>query len=126
MRFLLEDLEVFFPYDYIYPEQLEYMRALKVRILPDCPARHAQALPQHALDAERGQCLLEMPTGTGKTVSLLSLITSYQLARRSAGKLVYCTRTVPEMTKVRSAPFRRAWTGVTALRRRSSRSSRRC
>lgn len=42
-----------------------------------------------------------MPTGTGKTVTLLSLITSYQFANPDAGKLIYCTRTVPEMTKVR-------------------------
>jgi len=40
-----------------------------------------------------------MPTGTGKTVTLLALITSYQLAHPSCGKLVYCTRTVPEMEK---------------------------
>lgn len=46
-------------------------------------------------------CLLEMPTGTGKTVSLLSLITSYQFAHPDrTGKLVYCTRTVPEMNAV--------------------------
>ena len=38
-----------------------------------------------------------MPTGTGKTVCLLSLITSYQMAHPNTGKLVYCTRTVPEM-----------------------------
>ena len=41
-----------------------------------------------------------MPTGTGKTITLLSLITSYQLAHPEIGKLVYCTRTVPEMEKV--------------------------
>lgn len=41
-----------------------------------------------------------MPTGTGKTITLLSLITSYQLAHPEVGKLVYCTRTVPEMEKV--------------------------
>lgn len=54
---------------------------------------------KQALDAG-GHCLLEMPTGTGKTVSLLSLITSYQFANPSSGKLVYCTRTVPEMNSV--------------------------
>ena len=43
---------------------------------------------------------LQMPTGTGKTITLLSLITSYQLAHPEVGKLVYCTRTVPEMEKV--------------------------
>lgn len=34
-------------------------------------------------------------SGTGKTVALLSLITSYQLANPEIGKLIYCTRTVP-------------------------------
>jgi len=54
---------------------------------------------KQSLDAG-GHCLLEMPTGTGKTVCLLSLITSYQFANPSVGKLVYCTRTVPEMNHV--------------------------
>ena len=44
----------------------------------------------------------QMPTGTGKTITLLSLITSYQLAHPETGKLIYCTRTVPEMEKVPS------------------------
>merc|ERR1719424_1119231 len=41
-----------------------------------------------------------MPTGTGKTITLLSLITSYQRAHPAMGKLLYCTRTIPEMEKV--------------------------
>lgn len=82
MRFNLEGLEVFFPYDRIYLEQYQYMRSIK-----------------QTLDAG-GHCLLEMPTGTGKTVCLLSLITSYQLTNPNCGKLVYCTRTVPEMNSV--------------------------
>ena len=41
----------------------------------------------------------EMPTGTGKTVSLLSLITSYQFAQPEPVKLIYCTRTVPEISQ---------------------------
>jgi DNA excision repair protein ERCC-2 len=86
MRFCLGDLEVLFPYDRMYPEQFQYMRHLK-----------------EALDAgnsKKRHCLLEMPTGTGKTVCLLSLITSYQAAHKSSvAKLIYCTRTVPEMTK---------------------------
>jgi DNA excision repair protein ERCC-2 len=81
MRLKIEELEVFFPYDFVYREQHEYMLELK-----------------RALDAQ-GDALLEMPTGTGKTVSLLSLITSYQFAHPEAGKLIYCTRTVPEMEK---------------------------
>lgn len=82
MKFKVEGLDVYFPYEYIYPEQYHYMVELK-----------------RALDA-KGHCLLEMPTGTGKTITLLSLITSYQLANRGMGKLIYCTRTVHEMEKV--------------------------
>lgn len=55
---------------------------------------------KRTLDA-RGHGLLEMPSGTGKTISLLSLIVAY--LQHNAGdlqKLVYCTRTVPEMLKV--------------------------
>ncbi len=48
--------------------------------------------------------MLEMPTGTGKTVTLLSFVTSYQQYCSERGelvpKLVYCTRTVQEMEKV--------------------------
>ena len=51
--------------------------------------------------------MLEMPSGTGKTVSLLSLITSYQfhqsqrsqLGQSTIGKLIYCSRTIPEIEK---------------------------
>jgi DNA excision repair protein ERCC-2 len=73
---------VFFPYPYIYPEQYEYMVELK-----------------RSLDAKK-HCLLEMPTGTGKTVTLLSFTVSYQRAHPEVPKLIYCTRTVPEMEKV--------------------------
>jgi len=79
--FYIDDLRVFFPYDTIYPEQYRYMCELK-----------------RTLDAT-GHCVLEMPTGTGKTVTLFSLITSYQLANPHIGRLIYCTRTVPEMSK---------------------------
>lgn len=41
-----------------------------------------------------------MPTGTGKTVTILSLITSYQAANPRVSRLIYCTRTVPEIDKV--------------------------
>ena len=82
MKFWLDGMEVLFPYTYIYPEQHSYMYKLK-----------------KALDA-RGPCILEMPSGTGKTVSLLSLITSYQAAHpESVRKLIYCSRTVSEIEK---------------------------
>ena len=36
-----------------------------------------------------------MPTGTGKTISVLSLVTSYQLAHPECGKLVYTDPCAP-------------------------------
>jgi Rad3-related DNA helicase len=39
-----------------------------------------------------GHCVLEMPSGTGKTVSLLSLIVAYQMAQPEKRKLIYCSR----------------------------------
>jgi len=52
------------------------------------------------LDA-KGHCVLEMPSGTGKTVSLLSLIIAYMQANPlDVTKLIYCSRTVPELEKV--------------------------
>ncbi|RMX69953.1 hypothetical protein KXD40_009676 [Peronospora effusa] len=81
MKVEIDGLEVIFPYERMYSEQLQYMRELK-----------------RALDAQ-GHCMLEMPTGTGKTVSLLSLVLAYKHAHPTVGKLVYCTRTVPEMAK---------------------------
>ncbi|KAI9292133.1 DNA repair helicase [Neoconidiobolus thromboides FSU 785] len=40
-----------------------------------------------------------MPSGTGKTISLLSLIIAYQQHHKQGRKLVYCSRTVPEIEK---------------------------
>nr|CAD7585974.1 unnamed protein product [Timema genevievae] len=83
MKISVDGLLVYFPYDYIYPEQYAYMLELK-----------------RGLDA-KGHCLLEMPSGTGKTVSLLSLIVSYMLTHPLVvTKLIYCSRTVPEIEKV--------------------------
>ena len=81
MKIQIEDIEVLFPFDHCYHEQYEYMLELK-----------------RSIDA-KGHAVLEMPTGTGKTVCLLSLIVAYQSARPETGKLIDCTRTVPEMVK---------------------------
>ncbi|GBP79904.1 General transcription and DNA repair factor IIH helicase subunit XPD [Eumeta japonica] len=79
----VDGLLVYFPYDYIYPEQYAYMLELK-----------------RALDA-KGHGLLEMPSGTGKTISLLSLIVAYMIQHpHHVRKLIYCSRTVPEIEKV--------------------------
>jgi DNA excision repair protein ERCC-2 len=82
MKFNIDEVEVHFPYSYIYPEQYYYMVKLK-----------------QSLDA-KGACILEMPSGTGKTVCLLSLITAYKRAHPEVGKFIYCSRTVSELEKV--------------------------
>ncbi|XP_045297902.1 general transcription and DNA repair factor IIH helicase subunit XPD isoform X2 [Leopardus geoffroyi] len=83
MKLNVDGLLVYFPYDYIYPEQFSYMLELK-----------------RTLDA-KGHGVLEMPSGTGKTVSLLALIMAYQRAYPlEVTKLIYCSRTVPEIEKV--------------------------
>ena len=83
MKITVDGLLVYFPYDYIYPEQYAYMLELK-----------------RSLDA-KGHCLLEMPSGTGKTITLLSLIVAYMLENPlDITKLIYCSRTVPEIEKV--------------------------
>lgn len=82
MKLNVSGLLVLFPYDYIYPEQFSYMLELK-----------------RSLDAE-GHCLLEMPSGTGKTISLLALIVAYMKEYPAkVTKLVYCSRTIPEIEK---------------------------
>lgn len=81
----IDGLQVVFPYEALYPEQLSYMKELKRALV------------------NGGHALLEMPSGTGKTITLLSLITAYLSNRgadRSIRKFVYCTRTVEEMQKV--------------------------
>ena len=46
-----------------------------------------------------GHCVLEMPLGTGITVSLLSLIVAYKQLLPEPRKLIYCPRTMPEIEK---------------------------
>ncbi|CAI8012743.1 General transcription and DNA repair factor IIH helicase subunit XPD [Geodia barretti] len=82
MRLTVDGLPVIFPYDHVYPEQYAYMLELK-----------------RTLDA-KGHGVLEMPSGTGKTASLLSLIVAYHLVHKhELQKLIYCSRTVQEINK---------------------------
>jgi len=71
MRIVIDGLPVIFPYKLIFNEQEIYMTYLK-----------------KTLDAP-GHAILEMPTGTGKTVCLLSLLTAY-LLNNSKFKRVAC------------------------------------
>lgn len=42
-----------------------------------------------------------MPSGTGKTTTLLSLVVAYMIEHpHDVQKLIYCSRTVPEIEKV--------------------------
>lgn len=53
---------------------------------------------KHTLD-EGGNSILEMPSGTGKTVSLLSVTIAYQSFYADSRKIVYCSRTMSEIEK---------------------------
>ncbi|AGO13974.1 AaceriAGR114Cp [[Ashbya] aceris (nom. inval.)] len=81
MKFFIDDLPVIFPYPKIYPEQYQYMCDLK-----------------KTLDAG-GNSILEMPSGTGKTVSLLALTVAYQMHYKEHRKIIYCSRTMSEIEK---------------------------
>lgn len=109
-RISVDGLIVYFPYDYIYPEQYAYMLELKrtldakVFIISNCLHLIKNIFLQKLIIFEKlfqGHCLLEMPSGTGKTTSLLSLIVAYMLEHPlDVTKLIYCSRTVPEIEKV--------------------------
>lgn len=94
------NVEVFFPKQKIYPEQAQYIREL------------------FEVVQGKGHSLIEMPTGTGKTIALLSFLVSYQIHLATQGvsidtlrdksirrqenlfRIVYCTRTTAELEKV--------------------------
>jgi DNA excision repair protein ERCC-2 len=78
-RLSIDGLEVIFPFPSVYPEQIAYMTQMKL-----------------SLDAG-GPCVLEMPSGTGKTVCILSLVIAYMSQNPNVGPLIYCTRTIPEL-----------------------------
>lgn len=84
MKIQIEDIPIYFPYEKIYPEQLKYIKSLLKSI------------------QSPGHILIEMPSGTGKTVALLSCTVSYQLYLKSKGipfKIIYCSRTISEIDK---------------------------
>ena len=87
MEIKIDEITVIFPFPYIYPEQLDYMKALKGAL-------------DESLDKLSRQAFLEMPTGTGKTISLLSLIIAYQEHHKLQEKFIYCCRTINEVTNV--------------------------
>lgn len=92
MRFDLDGLDVFFPYDFMYPEQYDYMLELK-----------------RSLDA-KGHCLVEMPTGEAMRLFHWSVVKGspylsfYRCKRACSGGAVlqlYATAVVPN---VRTSP----------------------
>lgn len=67
---------------------------LKSKSCPDVQHITCLSMKLETLDAG-GHCVLEMPSGTGKTVSLLSLIVAYQQYYPEHRKLIYCSRQWP-------------------------------
>ena len=92
----MDGLLVYFPYEFIYPEQYAYMlelkRTLDAKVRSICSRRSLRACSPRCglarigvIDDEgfhvtcylQGHAALEMPSGTGKTVTLLALIVAY-------------------------------------------------
>ena len=84
---------VIYRYESIYPEQYEYMQQLKLVL---------------ETTEQKGHALLEMPTGTGKTVCIFALYLAMKHFHPDLGgtpcwcliligKLIYCTRTIAEL-----------------------------
>ncbi|KAL3963717.1 hypothetical protein ACCO45_000721 [Purpureocillium lilacinum] len=84
MKFDIDGLPVLFPYPRIYPA---------------IGTKYTFAIASYMCDLKSGHCVLEMPSGTGKTVSLLSLIVAYQQHMPEKRKLIYCSRTMSEIEK---------------------------
>ena len=83
MKIPLRGLDVHFPFETVYPEQLRFMQEV-MKLLNG-----------------GGHGLIEMPCGTGKTISILSILVSWKIQHGSSvGKVVYCTRTTNELDKV--------------------------
>lgn len=93
-------------------EQYKYMCDLKRTL--DASVCLTNVKVRDVYTCGKGHCVLEMPSGTGKTVSLLSLIVAYQQVSSlptgisyfdtaqffpTRRKLIYCSRTVPEIEK---------------------------
>ena len=76
---IIHGFDVDFPYDQPYANQLALMSGVL-----------------HALE-EQKNALLESPTGTGKTLSLLCASLEWQKRQKAAGetppKIIYCSRT---------------------------------
>ncbi|VUG20157.1 RAD3 [Brettanomyces bruxellensis] len=81
MKFFIDDLPILFPYPKIYPEQYAYMCDVK-----------------KCIDVG-GNGVLEMPSGTGKTIALLALSVAYQMYYPEHRKIIYCSRTMSEIEK---------------------------
>lgn len=98
MRFDLDGLDVFFPYEFMYPEQYDYMLELK-----------------RSLDA-KGHCLLEMPTGStsqtnlfDKTTIVLVLLPHALLLLSIADWISRAATTACAGVLLRPSAFQRFW-----------------
>ncbi|GIQ88197.1 Bardet-Biedl syndrome 5 protein, partial [Kipferlia bialata] len=86
LRVDVDGLQVPFPFDRVFPEQVRMMAAFKT------------TLEKHTARGNQVG-MVQMPTGTGKTVACLSLYLAYRAKYRDrVDKLMFCTRTIPEVS----------------------------
>lgn len=82
MQIPIDELIVHWPFRMVYKEQYEYLRLLKKIV------------------DSGSQGIIEMPTGSGKTISLFAFAYSYKIKYpEKIQKIVFCTRTLTQLQK---------------------------
>ena len=82
MEFKIEELTIHWPFHMVYKEQYEYLKLLKQIVDKNCHG------------------IIEMPTGSGKTISLFAFAYSYKVQYPDkVQKIVFCTRTLTQLQK---------------------------
>ena len=71
----IDDLDVIFPYKYIYPEQRDFMIQMKLSLDTKCPS------------------VIEVPPGIGRVETIFSVYLSYMQSHEKFGPIVYVSNT---------------------------------
>ncbi|KAL7720166.1 DNA repair helicase rad3/xp-D [Entamoeba marina] len=87
MKFTINGITIDFPYQFIYPEQFQFIKHVTSGVLNK--------------DVKNHHIVIEMGTGTGKTIASLSASKALLEADGSGiDRIIYCTRTIDEMQQV--------------------------
>ena len=83
MKFVIDEIEVSFPYRYMYPEQLKYMRSVL-----------------ELMKGEKKVGLFELPVASGKRMCLFAACMSYFVHAKKQVKITLGTKSDLEYMEV--------------------------